>query len=38
MMSECPEKLKMRRQQGHTDSKPSGFLAASRLTPVARED
>ena len=38
MMSECPEKLKTRRQQGHTDSKPTGFITASRLTPVARED
>ena len=33
-MSECPEKLKARRQQGHTDSKTTGFIAASRL----RED
>ena len=38
MMSECPEKLKTRRQQCHTDSKPTGFIAASHLTPVARED
>ena len=38
MMSECPKKLKTRRQQGHTDSKPTRFIAASRLTPVARED
>lgn len=37
-MSECPEKLKTRRQQGHSDSKPTGFIAASRLTPVTRED
>lgn len=37
-MSECPEKLRIRRQQGRTDSKPTGFIAASRLTPVARED
>ena len=37
-MSECPEKLKTRRQQGHTDSKPTSFIAASRLTPVNRED
>ncbi|PFX24909.1 Transposon Ty3-I Gag-Pol polyprotein [Stylophora pistillata] len=38
LMSECPEKLKTRRQQGHPDSKPTGFIAASRLTPVTRED
>lgn len=38
LMSECPEKLKMRRQHDRTDSKPTGFIAASRLTPVARED
>ena len=35
-MSECPEKLKTRRQQGHTDSKPTGFIAA--FIAVARED
>ena len=34
-MSECPEKFKIRRQQGHTDSKPTGFIAASRLKPVS---
>ena len=28
IMSECPEKLKTRRQQGHADSKPTGFIAA----------
>ena len=37
-MSECPEKLKTRRQQGRTDSKPTGFIAALRLTSVAGED
>lgn len=37
LMSECPENLKTRRQQGHTDSKPTGFIAALRLTPVTRE-
>ena len=37
-MSQCPQNLKNRRQEGHTDSKPTGFIAASRLTPAAREN
>ena len=30
-MSECPEKLKTRRQQGHKDSKPTVLLLLNLL-------
>ena len=36
-MSECPEKLKTKRQRGHRDSKPTGFISASLFTPAARD-
>ena len=33
MISNCPEKLKMARQQHNTDSKPTGFIATSLSLP-----
>ena len=33
MISNCPEKLKMARQEHNTDSKPTGFIAASLSLP-----
>ena len=38
MLSNCPEKLKMSRQQYNAESKPTGFIATSLSLPNAGED
>ena len=38
MFSNCPEKLKMSRQQYNAESKPTGFIATSLSLPNAGED
>ena len=38
VLSNCPEKLKMSRQQYNAESKPTGFIATSLSLPDAGED
>ena len=38
MISNCPEKLKMARQQHNVESKPTGFIATSLSYPDVRGD
>ena len=38
MISNCPEKLKMARQQHNAESKPTGFVATSLSLPDVGED
>ena len=38
MISNCPEKLKMARQQHNAESKPTGFIATSLSLPDVRGD
>ena len=36
MISNCPEKLKMARQQHNAESKPNGFVVTSMSLPDVR--